>query len=556
MKKMVKRLLISALALMVVLGMSTSAFAYTAQDDDGCYKEGVAYGNQDETSMHVVYSTMGMLRFVDEGTVAQVNADNGTVDVSAKTSSSKTWGKITKLAFIEEEASAEEKDAAAADIKFENSEYVNGSASRVIHFSIPVELVGKKIPVCRYASTSSTEGTWSPFSEQAYIIVLHTNSLLGQLQTAYDAATDETLKANLQTGIENASYQFDNQIAMFSPEATSIVEEGDKHVLKLTYGSGSLSKAFLGLASEANDENAIDITIKDGKGYVDIPFDNFNESFNVVFYGKSWNNRSVLVDPQNREVVFLRNMADAVISDIVAQTFTGEALEPELTITHKNGKETSTLEKERDYTIEYNNNINAGMATATVIGKYPYAGEKTVEFVINKAAINSATVAAITAKTYNGKAQTPAVTVSFGGKNLAKDKDYTVAYANNTNAGTAKVTVTGKGNFTGTKAATFKINPASQTLKMSAAKKTVKFKKLKKKAQQTSKVAVSGAKTKVTYAKVGGAKKLSINKTTGKIKVAKKTKKGTYKIKVKATAAKSTNYKAATVTKTIKVKVK
>ena len=50
---------------------------------------------------------------------------------------------------------------------------------------------------------------------------------------------------------------------------------------------------------------------------------------------------------------------------------------------------------------------------------------------------------------YDGKAKTPSVTVKVGGKTLKKDTDYTVSYSNNTKVGTAKVTITGKGNYTG-----------------------------------------------------------------------------------------------------------
>ena len=50
---------------------------------------------------------------------------------------------------------------------------------------------------------------------------------------------------------------------------------------------------------------------------------------------------------------------------------------------------------------------------------------------------------------YNGKAKTPSVTVKVGGKTLKKDTDYTVSYSNNIKVGTAKVTITGKGNYTG-----------------------------------------------------------------------------------------------------------
>ena len=58
---------------------------------------------------------------------------------------------------------------------------------------------------------------------------------------------------------------------------------------------------------------------------------------------------------------------------------------------------------------------------------------------------------------YDGKAKTPSVNVKVNGKTLKKDTDYTVSYSNNTKVGTAKVTITGKGNYTGSVSKTFKI---------------------------------------------------------------------------------------------------
>ena len=63
------------------------------------------------------------------------------------------------------------------------------------------------------------------------------------------------------------------------------------------------------------------------------------------------------------------------------------------------------------------------------------------------------TISSIDPVTYNGSAQTPSITVKDGTKTLVNGTDYTVAYSNNTNAGTATVTVTGKGICTGTKTA-------------------------------------------------------------------------------------------------------
>lgn len=68
----------------------------------------------------------------------------------------------------------------------------------------------------------------------------------------------------------------------------------------------------------------------------------------------------------------------------------------------------------------------------------------------------------IPSTTYTGSAKKPNVTVKDGDYTLVEGKDYTVTYSNNTNAGTATVTVTGKGNYTGSASKNFTINRASR----------------------------------------------------------------------------------------------
>ena len=65
---------------------------------------------------------------------------------------------------------------------------------------------------------------------------------------------------------------------------------------------------------------------------------------------------------------------------------------------------------------------------------------------------------------YTGQPLTPDVTVIYNGAELARDKDYTVSYADNTNAGTATVIVDGKGNYEGTKTVNFNIGRATLTV--------------------------------------------------------------------------------------------
>ena len=51
-----------------------------------------------------------------------------------------------------------------------------------------------------------------------------------------------------------------------------------------------------------------------------------------------------------------------------------------------------------------------------------------------------------------------------GAHTLAANTDYTVAYSNNINAGTATATLTGMGNYTGTRTVKFTIQPPAATL--------------------------------------------------------------------------------------------
>lgn len=51
------------------------------------------------------------------------------------------------------------------------------------------------------------------------------------------------------------------------------------------------------------------------------------------------------------------------------------------------------------------------------------------------------------------------MTVTYNESKLIEGTDYTVSYSNNINAGTATVTITGKGSYSGEKILTFTILP-------------------------------------------------------------------------------------------------
>ncbi len=157
---------------------------------------------------------------------------------------------------------------------------------------------------------------------------------------------------------------------------------------------------------------------------------------------------------------------------------------------------------------------------------------------------------------YTGKAIEPAVSVP------GLDTDYyTVSYSNNTKIGTATVTVTAIAYpYTGSISTTFKITKKANTLAVKGKTATVKYAALKKKSQSLSvskviKVTNKGQGT-ISYAKVSGNKKITINKKTGKVTVKKGLKKGTYKVKVKVKAAGGTYNASAWKNVTLKIRVK
>lgn len=139
---------------------------------------------------------------------------------------------------------------------------------------------------------------------------------------------------------------------------------------------------------------------------------------------------------------------------VSSPTYTGKALKPTVKATY--GSMTYTLNKH--YTLTYKNNTNAGTASVTVKGKGGLTGSKTITFKIKAASLSSASVA-VPPATFTGKALKPAVSVTLGKLTLKSGTDYTVTYADNTNAGGATVTVKGKGNYTGTLKKTFMIYP-------------------------------------------------------------------------------------------------
>jgi hypothetical protein len=118
-----------------------------------------------------------------------------------------------------------------------------------------------------------------------------------------------------------------------------------------------------------------------------------------------------------------------------------------------------------NYTLSGYKKTNVGTYTAKVTAKATstnFKGKATAQWSIVEADANIFTMEIEPLSfVFTGEAQAPNVTVKDGDDVLVEDKDYTLAFENNVDAGTAKVTATGMGNYTNTQEATFTIQKAN-----------------------------------------------------------------------------------------------
>lgn len=124
-----------------------------------------------------------------------------------------------------------------------------------------------------------------------------------------------------------------------------------------------------------------------------------------------------------------------------------------------------------DYYLTFSDNIQIGTAKVVVTGKGNFTGSITKTFNIVQCSLSSKATVTLpeTSYTYTGKANKPKPVVKVGDNTLTLGTDYDYVYKNSAgevvdapvNAGTYKVVVTGKGNYSKSVSVTFKITPVS-----------------------------------------------------------------------------------------------
>ena len=212
------------------------------------------------------------------------------------------------------------------------------------------------------------------------------------------------------------------------------------------------------------------------------------------------------------------------------------------------------LEANRDHSHNYLPKTVA--ATVTKNGRIDYTCTSCGNVSVSKTINYPKTIKlSATSYTYNGKAKKPGVVVKdSAGKSLKEGTDYTITYpSGRKNVGSYNVVVKFKGNYSGTKTLTFKINPTSTKIsKVSGGKKslTVKYSKKSKQVtgyevQYSTSKSFKSAKTKT----VKGYKT-----TTAKVTKLKAKKKYYVRVRTYKTVGKTKYYSAWSSVKSTKTK--
>ena len=195
----------------------------------------------------------------------------------------------------------------------------------------------------------------------------------------------------------------------------------------------------------------LNCTLSHGGKNPNYPYDKDSDNENI-----NGNNPSNVNNTNNTSTNNV-NTLNVSVSNIKTQTYTGKVITPKLTVKNSNGKK---LAQGKQYTVSYENNVDAGTGTVVLTGINGYEGVKRVDFTIQQQNIAKKVRTKVVGKkfSYTGEEITPSVNVKFGKMTLVEGRDYELSYANNVVQGNAQIYVKGIGNFTGTKVVRFKIS--------------------------------------------------------------------------------------------------
>ena len=288
-------------------------------------------------------------------------------------------------------------------------------------------------------------------------------------KTATATASDKIYTGELQTGVTGVNVNLVGVLsatnvgtytATATPRANYAWADGSTTsktlTWKITAKSGADITASLSSTTYVYDGTAKEptVTVKDGTKTLvavtdyDVKYiDNVNAGTATVTITLKGNYEGTI------EKTFTIERAKTATATASDKTYTGTE---QIGVTGVNVDLTGTISA---------TNVGTYTATATPKANYAWADgstdAKTLTWKITEKA-SSDIVATLgeTVYTYDGTAKEPTVTVKDGTKTLVEGTDYDVEYKDNVNAGTATVTITLKGNYSGTIEKTFIIERA------------------------------------------------------------------------------------------------
>ncbi|MGN0483660.1 MAG: fibronectin type III domain-containing protein [Lachnospiraceae bacterium] len=159
--------------------------------------------------------------------------------------------------------------------------------------------------------------------------------------------------------------------------------------------------------------------------------------------------------------IIKKDLGGVQTPDILTQVYDGTPIEPEIVLFEND----QTLDQGTIYTVRYENNTAAGtgVAVCEATPDSPFSGSVRIPFEILEKITGRLTVTGITENgyAYTGEPIRPSVKVSIGERVLKQDTDYTLDYTDDTQVGTAHLTISGKGKYLGTHSVSYEIIPRS-----------------------------------------------------------------------------------------------
>ena len=347
----------------------------------------------------------------------------------------------------------------------------NYTGQKTVYFTInPQSITGAIVNVNR--SYTYNGKAWEPQASDLTVSVNGRQLSSGDYTiTSYDKNTDAGTATVTVAGVENYTGTVTGKftIAAKSLQDASIIVDYES---KVSYDDQKPSESNVSVYDGTRElKKDTDYTVT----YENNTVETTDAKIIIVGKGnyKDQIERTFII---SKEII---SIADAKVTINKSFVYNGSAQTPEkadITVKLKDG---TILDSAAYEIVPVDKNIDAGEVSISVRGlaEYGYSGTASGTYTIESKNITECQVHYSSSVDYTGAECKPKVTVADGGSDLTRDKDYTVSYSNNTDPGTATITIKGQGNYTGTYTGSFTIvkknDPTPEKINLSSAVITV-----------------------------------------------------------------------------------